>query len=219
MSVDDFANPTSAWENDLNEDMVTKRPPAKPSVDPIVLEMCDMVGNIMEFWGFRKVLGRIWTLLYLSPAPLSAADMKELLGMSVGSVSMAVQELERWGVVKKTYGPVARRDYYEAETHLWKMVSRVFRERERITIENALEQMKKLRLELEHRMRFDAKSNAELSTFQRDRIAQLINAAQIALKLLDALIATARIDASPLRNLQLVKELTFGVRKTPTPKK
>jgi DNA-binding transcriptional regulator GbsR (MarR family) len=183
---------------------------APPTVDEIVLQMCDMIGNIMEFWGFRKVLGRIWTLLYLSPQPLSAADMKEMLGMSVGNVSMAVKELERWGVIRRTIGPVARREYFEAETHLWKMISRVFRERERVYVENALEQMEIFKDRLQERVRSGNRAEAELTTFRKERIEMLMDAAMIALRLLDALVATARLDASPLRNLRLVKDLALG---------
>lgn len=186
--------------------------PAAPPVDPVVLQMCDMIGNIMEFWGFRKVLGRIWTLLYLSPEPLSAADMKQMLGMSIGNVSMAVNELERWGVIKRAIGPVSRREHFEAETHLWKMISRVFRERERVYVENALEQMEQIKQELQERMRQGTRGEASVAHYRKERIEMLIQAAQIALRLLDALIATARIDASPLRNFRLVKELTMGRR-------
>lgn len=183
------------------------------AVDPLVLQMCDMIGNIMEFWGFRKVLGRIWTLLYLSPEPLSAADMKAMLGMSIGNVSMAVNELERWGVIKRAIGPVARREYFEAETHLWKMISRVFRERERVYVENALEQMEQIKEELQTRMRHGSRGESTLAHYRKERIEMLIQAAQIALRLLDALIATARIDASPLRNFRLVKDLAMGKKR------
>lgn len=184
-----------------------RRPPPPPPVDDTVLQMCDLIGNIMDFWGFRKVLGRIWTLLYLSPTPLSAADIKLMLGMSIGNVSMALKELERWGVVRRTLGPIARRDYFEAETHLWKMVSRVFRERERVYVENALDQMEVLKQRLQEQIRHSQQETATLANFRKHRLESLIHAAAIALRLLDALILTARIDASPLRNLQLVKDI------------
>jgi DNA-binding transcriptional regulator GbsR (MarR family) len=180
-----------------------------PMIDPNVLEMCDMIGNIIESWGFRKVLGKIWTLLYLNPEPLSASEIRDLLAMSTGNVSMALQELERWGIIKRTHGAISRRDYFESETHLWKMISRVFRERERVYIENAHETMQKIVWSLKHAKQ-TGRIDQQLNEFRRLRIEQLMHASQIALRLLDALIATARIDASPLRNFQLVKELAFG---------
>ena len=175
--------------------------------EPLVLEMCDMVGNLMEYWGFRKVLGRIWMLLYLSPEPLPAVGIQQSLGMSVGGVSMALQELERWGVIKRTTGPVARREYYEPETDLWRMVSRVFRERERVYVEDAIVRLN----EAIHTLGKKTRGNDPLARFQRTRLEKLQSAAQIALRLIDSLLATAKIDASPLRNLKLSR--AFGLRR------
>ncbi len=84
----------------------------------------------MELWGFKRIMGRTWTLLYLADAPLSAAELGDALQVSPGSVSMTVSELLKWGVVKKTWVPGDRRDFYLPETSVWKMVSRVIRERE-----------------------------------------------------------------------------------------
>jgi HTH-type transcriptional regulator, glycine betaine synthesis regulator len=181
-----------------------------PLADPLVLEMCDMVGNVIENWGFRKILGRIWTLLYLSPEPLSAADIKTQLGVSIGGVSMALKELERWGVVIRTLGPVSRRDYYVAETNLWRMISRVLRERERSYIENAIEYMERAREALARRG--GSREAVETARFQQERVERLMDAARIGLKLLDGLLTTARLDASPLRNLRLVRDFALGKR-------
>ena len=93
----------------------------------------------MEFWGFKAVMGRLWTILYLSPEPLSAAELGERLQASAGAVSMALADLQKWGVVKKAWRPGERRDFYEPETSIWKMVTRVFRERELGYVRAAIE--------------------------------------------------------------------------------
>ncbi len=180
------------------------------TADRLVLETCDLVGTVIEFWGFRKILGRIWTLLFLSPEPLAAADIKESLGVSVGGVSMGLKELERWGVVRRAYGRIGRREYFEAETNLWKMISRVMRERERAYVENAIEQMGRIQQEL--RQRAGRPGEGELADFRLDRIEQLMQAARITLRLIDGLLSTARLDATPLRNLKLVRALPFRRR-------
>ncbi len=89
----------------------------------------------MEFWGFKRPMGRIWTLLYLSPQPLGAAEIGEELRMSAGAVSMALSELVKWGAVRKTWRPGERRDYYEAETGIGRLVQRVLRERELVLVQ------------------------------------------------------------------------------------
>ncbi|MBZ0235766.1 MAG: hypothetical protein K8M05_25790, partial [Deltaproteobacteria bacterium] len=111
-----------------------------PEVEAQVLKVADAVGGLMEGWGFKRNMGRVWALLYLEGAPLSAADMGERLSLSTGAMSMLLTELQQWSVVKKTWVPGERRDYYEAETSIWKMVSRVLRERELRWIRDAAEQ-------------------------------------------------------------------------------
>src|SRR5438067_6085534 len=102
-------------------------------------EVADAVGALMEFWGFKRVMGRVWTILFLRGEPLSAAELCEQLAISSGAASMALAELEHWAVVRRSRKPGDRREYFEAETDVWKMVSRVLRERELLQIERALE--------------------------------------------------------------------------------
>src|SRR5688572_2233207 len=103
------------------------------------LRVVEVVGRLMEFWGFKPVMGRIWTVLYLSQEPVPAAELQERLSISAGAASMALSELQKWGVVRKTWRAGERKDFFEAETSIWKMVSRVFREREMVLIREAIE--------------------------------------------------------------------------------
>lgn len=110
-----------------------------PSVEAQVLKVADAVGALMESWGFKRNMGRVWAMLYLEQSPLSAADIGERLSLSSGAMSMLLAELQQWSVVKKAWVPGERRDYWEAETSIWKMVSRVLRERELRWIQDAAE--------------------------------------------------------------------------------
>jgi DNA-binding transcriptional regulator GbsR (MarR family) len=101
------------------------------------LEAADAVGRLMEFWGFRRHMGRIWTVLYLSPEPMTTADLSETLSLSSSGVSLSVGELVRWGAVRKTWRPGERKDFYEAETSVWKLLRRVYERRELILIREA----------------------------------------------------------------------------------
>lgn len=88
------------------------------------------MGDLVDFWGFKSSTGRIWTLLYLSTAPLSADEIAERTGLSTGAVSMGLTELERWGVADRAVLPGVRKRHYRAETDIWGVVRRIFRERE-----------------------------------------------------------------------------------------
>lgn len=90
----------------------------------------DAVGNVIEFWGFKRNEGRVWALLYLREESLVAGEIERELALSKGAVSMLVRELERWGVIRRVRGPGSTAWRYQAETDLMKMVRRVVEERE-----------------------------------------------------------------------------------------
>lgn len=88
------------------------------------------MGDLVAFWGFKSSTGRIWTLLYCSIGPLSADEIVERTGLSTGAVSMGLAELQRWGVADRAVLPGVRKRHYQAETDIWGVVRRIFRERE-----------------------------------------------------------------------------------------
>ena len=160
--------------------------------------MSDQVGRLIEFWGFKRNMGRIWAVLYLSPEPLSAEDLREALQLSSGAVSMTLSELGRWGVVRKVWVQGDRRDYFNAEIQLWKMISRVFNEREKAEVSNAIESFEEALASLAPlRASPDPKVRAR-AELQFERIGQLLELARLGQRLLDALVTTAKIDAEPL---------------------
>jgi DNA-binding transcriptional regulator GbsR (MarR family) len=172
--------------------------PPKQTLAPSELVVSDVVGRLIEFWGFKRNMGRVWAVLYLSDEPRSAEDLRELLQLSSGAVSMTLSELSRWGVVRKVWIQGERKDFFAAEVNLWKMISRVFNEREKIEILAAIEALQSVLPEVD-RQRSDpsakVRARAEL---QHDRITHLLELAKLGQRLLDALLSTAKLDAEPL---------------------
>ena len=37
----------------------------------------EAIGDVIEHWGFRRVLGRVWTILFIAGEPLPAATIGE----------------------------------------------------------------------------------------------------------------------------------------------
>lgn len=165
-----------------------------PPVDPAVLKVADAVGALIEGWGFKRNMGRMWAVLYLEDHPLTAAELGERLGLSTGAVSMLLTELLQWGIVKKAWVVGERREHYEAETSIWKMVSRVFRERELNWIKTASEQFDQAGKELGGARDARRKLIA-------DRIASLTQLAQVGAHLLEAVLEGESIDALPLKTI------------------
>ena len=99
----------------------------------------ETMGELVEFWGFKASMGRIWASLYLSAQPLSATQLAELTGLSAGAISMGMHELAQWGLIRRVPVPGERKRYYTAYTDVWEVVRRIVRERELRLIGRAVE--------------------------------------------------------------------------------
>jgi len=176
---------------------------AKDRVDPAVLKVADAVGALIESWGFKRNMGRMWTVLYLEDHPLTAADLGERLGLSSGAVSMLLAELLQWGAVKKAWVVGERAEHYEAETSIWKMVSRVFRDRELNWIRTASDAFTSAQEQLEPGRDARKKLIAE-------RIAGLVQLTEVGASLLEAVLEGQAIDSLPLKT---VGELAKAAKK------
>lgn len=166
--------------------------------DPLhqsALIAADAIGDVIEHWGFRKALGRVWTVLYLEDIPLAAAEIAERLSMSAGAVSTTLGELSRWGVVKRVWKPGQRKEFFEAETDFWKMISRVVNERER-----ALAQSVRSRLEEATEVAYDAPRSSRRSHVT-ERLKRLVSFALVAQTVIDSFVQSQRADFQRFGNL------------------
>jgi DNA-binding transcriptional regulator GbsR (MarR family) len=179
--------------------------------DPSVLDaelweseriVSDAIGRLMVLWGFKRNMGRVWTLLYLSNQPLTALVLQKRLQLSAGAISMTLNDLARWGVVRKVWREGDRHDYYEAESGLWKMISRVLRERELAEVVVAIEAFEDALAALKRR---EQRVTEPRIRIQRERIEQLLELSRLGRSALDALISNARMDASWLPRFRFTK--------------
>jgi HTH-type transcriptional regulator, glycine betaine synthesis regulator len=98
-------------------------------------------------------------------------------------------------VVKRSRKAGDRREYFEAETDIWKMVSRVLRERELSQIDRAVEVFDRARERL-----LRAVPPGEQARISRmvDRISRLGDLARVGRGLLTAMVQQHKVDLSPL---------------------
>ena len=175
--------------------------PTDDDIRDTELRVAEVIGGLMQFWGFKAVMGRLWTILYLSPEPLSAAELGERLQASTGAVSMALADLQQWGVVKKAWRPGERRDYYEPETSIWKMVTRVFRERELAHVRAAIEAFETSRKQLSKaRAGSDADGKRRIK-FADARLAALLTLSRIGEGIILMLAAGQPVNPQPIKSL------------------
>jgi len=163
--------------------------------------VADAVGALMELWGFRRQLGRIWAVLFLSERPLAAPELCERLSISTGLLSMSLQELRRWGVVRGVAVPGDRKEHYRAETNVWRMVRRVLAEREKRAVEEALAVFEAALADARGALRDVDPRVKRAARHQLERLSQLVALTRGALAMLRVLLETARLDLAPLKAL------------------
>ena len=83
-------------------------------MSPIVRRFIEQAGNMTQSIGVGRVLGQVYAYLFLSPSPRNLQHMQAALGISKGSASMCVRQLEQWGAARKVWVKGDRKDYYEA---------------------------------------------------------------------------------------------------------
>ena len=78
------------------------------------LELVESAGHAAQVLGFPKSIGEIYGLLYLSPQPLSAPQICEILSASKGGVRQGVRQLITLGFIRKVRVLGNRKEHYEA---------------------------------------------------------------------------------------------------------
>ena len=73
-----------------------KTPPAQLN------SLAEEIGSFIEYWGFKKIHGMIWTHLYLSSAPLSALQLIQKLKVSKALVSISIKDLLKYQLIIQT---------------------------------------------------------------------------------------------------------------------
>jgi DNA-binding transcriptional regulator GbsR (MarR family) len=63
--------------------------------------LIDDIGNFIEYWGFRKIHGRIWAIIYIANKPLSTPEIVDRLSVSKGLVSIAISELLKHNLIER----------------------------------------------------------------------------------------------------------------------
>jgi DNA-binding transcriptional regulator GbsR (MarR family) len=181
----------------------TARPadPASYGLSRADLAVADAVGALMELWGFRRQLGRVWAVLFLSDRALAAPELCDRLGISTGLLSMSLAELKRWGVVRAIAIPGDRKEHFEAETNVWKMVSRVLREREKRAVEEALAAFERALADVRAALSDVDPAVKAAARFKAKRLEQLADLCRAALGVLKLLVESGRADASPIKLL------------------
>ncbi|MTI87243.1 MAG: hypothetical protein FH748_04665 [Balneolaceae bacterium] len=87
-------------------------------------------GEMASAWGINKTMSQIHALLYAESNPLDTDAIMKKLSISRGNANMNLHRLLDWELIHKVQFKGDRKDYYSAETDVWKIVSTIIRERQ-----------------------------------------------------------------------------------------
>jgi DNA-binding transcriptional regulator GbsR (MarR family) len=136
--MDELNNDTHDDEQE-NAPEIDQSAPLHPTLRAVNDSILEGLGQLADYFGYNKVMGKMYGALLLSPAPMSLDDMMEHLDVSKASVSMNMRMLENLGIIHEVWVRGDRRKYYEAESDFWKILTNVLGSRELRDVNHALE--------------------------------------------------------------------------------
>jgi len=99
------------------------------------------VGDFIRYWGFRRIHGEIWTVLYIFPRPVSGVELVDILEVSKALVSPALRELQDYGLIYPVLGASEddRTRYFTAKEDVFSIIRSILKTREKTLLANALD--------------------------------------------------------------------------------
>jgi DNA-binding transcriptional regulator GbsR (MarR family) len=98
---------------------------------PEIQELASLIGDFIQYWGFKKIHGRIWTHIYLSEHPLDAAEIMKRTKISKALASMSLRDLMNYEVIQECGKSERGTTLYRANPDLINVILSVLRRREK----------------------------------------------------------------------------------------
>jgi len=123
-----------------------------PAVEKYVLHW----GEMGTRWGTNRTVAQIQALLYLSPKPLRADEIVDLLSVARSNVSTSIRELQSYGLVRMTHLLGDRRDYFESLHDVWELFRVIIEQRKQKELNPTLAMLKGVAEEVKAETETDA---------------------------------------------------------------
>jgi DNA-binding transcriptional regulator GbsR (MarR family) len=106
-------------------------------------------GEMGTRWGINRTVAQIHALLYMSPRPLPAEEIANLLAVARSNVSTSLKELQGWGIVRLVHEMGDKRDHFESMHDVWELFRVVLDERKKREIDPTLAMLRECIAEAE----------------------------------------------------------------------
>ncbi len=123
-------------------------------------------GEMGTRWGTNRTVAQIQALLYLSPEPLRADQICDLLSVARSNVSTSIRELQSYGLVRMTHVLGDRRDYFESIHDVWELFRVIIEQRKQRELNPTLSMLR--------RCAEDLQTDAETDPVTKERITNML---------------------------------------------
>jgi len=163
-----------------------------------VNRLAEKIGTFIEYWGFKKIHGMIWTHLYLSPRPVSAQELISRLKVSKALISLSIKDLMHYGLVLQTEESLNKKNkFYVANPDVFSAIRQVLVTREQELLKKTNEEYRLLKSLSE--------SGVDPSMIEAGRLETLGLMIYGAENTLQAMLALSQIEPEQLKNMFDVK--------------
>ena len=131
--------------------------------------LVDIFADLAELFGNPRSYGQIYGLLFAHETPLSMEDIARRLGISQGSASQGLRQLEAFGAVIKERSNGSRQALYTAKLEMKLLISGFLKERVIPRLESTESRVKALRASLSSQPSSPDSSSAR---FRLNRLAK-----------------------------------------------
>ena len=122
-----------------------------PAVEKYVLHW----GEMGTRWGTNRTVAQIQALLYLSPKPLRADEIVDLLSVARSHVSTSIRELQSYRLVRMTHVLGDRRDYFESLHDVWELFRVIIEQRKQRELNPTLTMLRSCAAEVDNEKETD----------------------------------------------------------------
>ena len=137
------------------------------ALSPWETSMIEVFIRAASLIGLPRSVGEIYGLLFCAQAPQTFDELAERLGISRGSVSQGLKFLRQLGAVKVHYVAGSRKDHYQPELSMKRLVSGFVRDQFTPHLESGEERLAEISALIE------AETDPELRTHAAQRINTL----------------------------------------------
>ncbi len=107
-------------------------------------ELALQIGQFIQYWGFKKVHGQIWSYIFLAKQPVDATTLVQRLNVSKALVSLAIKDLVKYDVIQVAGKGKRRKILFESNPDLIKVICGVLKQRELKLLQGITESFKKV---------------------------------------------------------------------------